>query len=128
MASKQLSRSEAWRRRASTRLARPMAHLKRRLGLVKPAVSSGMGAVANGRGTAFRVWAPHANNVSVAGTFNNWSLWRTPLAQEDNGHWSITVRNAKPGDQYKYVIDNDTCTDCDACTPVCPVEAIKVEE
>jgi len=27
----------------------------------------------------------------------------------------------------KAVIDQDTCTECESCVPVCPVDAIKVE-
>ncbi len=83
---------------------RPLATLKRQFGLVRPATEDGMGALPNGDGVVFRVWAPHAESVFVAGTFNNWSTWRTPLAPEGDGRWSATVRNAGPGDQYKFVI------------------------
>ena len=83
---------------------RPLATLKRQFGLVRPATEDGMGALPNGDGVVFRVWAPHAESVFVAGTFNNWSTWRTPLASEGDGRWSATVRNAGPGDQYKFVI------------------------
>lgn len=83
---------------------RPMAFLKRRLGMVTPASSTGMGATADGDRTSFRVWAPNADSVFVAGAFNNWSTWRTPLVAEGDGCWSVTVRAAKPGDEFKYVI------------------------
>lgn len=65
-----------------------------------------MGAIPFGSGTAFRVWAPFADNVSVAGTFNDWSQTANPLARENNGYWSADVPGAKVGDEYKYVIVN----------------------
>ena len=89
---------------------RPLATLKRQFGLVRPAGEGGMGAVPNGDGVVFRVWAPHAESVFVAGTFNNWSTWRTPLAPEGEGRWSAAVRHAGPGDQYKYVIRRNGAT------------------
>ena len=91
-------------RARSAWIDRPMSFLKRRLGMVTPSALEGMGATANGSGASFRVWAPHADSVSLAGTFNNWSMWRTPLAAEGDGCWSTTVRAASPGDEYKYII------------------------
>jgi 1,4-alpha-glucan branching enzyme len=32
----------------------------------------GMGSILHAQGVAFRVWAPHAQHVSVIGSFNNW--------------------------------------------------------
>ena len=55
-------------------------------------------------GVAFRVWAPFATSVSVAGTFNQWNSSAHPLASEDNGYWSADVAGAAGGDAYKYVI------------------------
>ena len=63
-----------------------------------------MGAIPGAKGVAFRVWAPHAEKVSVTGTFNNWSATATPLAAEKNGCWSSNVSGAKTGDEYKYLI------------------------
>ncbi|MGC9400784.1 MAG: alpha-amylase family glycosyl hydrolase [Anaerolineae bacterium] len=65
-----------------------------------------MGAVPYGEGVAFRVWAPHADAVSVAGTFNNWSKEAHPLAPEGNGYWSADVPEAACGDEYKFVVFN----------------------
>ena len=93
-------------------------------------VHSGMGAIPYEGGAAFRVWAPFASAVHVAGTFNDWSESAHPLAGEGNGYWSIDIAGAKPGDQYKYVISNGTnnpgnvkmvagdLTTAGACSPV----------
>jgi 1,4-alpha-glucan branching enzyme len=67
-----------------------------------------MGAIPYPKGTAFRVWAPHADQVSVAGTFNEWNKTTHPLAREGNGCWSTDVPEAKVGDEYRFVIVNDT--------------------
>ncbi|MGA7965061.1 MAG: alpha-amylase family glycosyl hydrolase [Gammaproteobacteria bacterium] len=64
----------------------------------------GMGAMPGTKGVTFRVWAPHAEEVYVTGTFNDWSETTTPLAKEDNGYWSADVSEAKTGQEYKYFI------------------------
>ena len=65
---------------------------------------SGMGAIPGAKGVTFRVWAPHAENVYLTGTFNDWSEASIPLAREENGCWSTDVPGAKTGDEYKYLI------------------------
>ena len=54
-----------------------------------PSVHLGMGARLYPDATSFRVWAPNADSVSVAGTFNDWSDSHTPLAREHDGCWSV---------------------------------------
>lgn len=76
-----------------------------------PSSRSGMGATPYnmdqpGRGTSFRVWAPNAETVHVAGDFNQWQSNVVKLQSEGNGHWSIDYRNVVPNQQYKYVIRN----------------------
>ncbi|HJR78067.1 MAG TPA: alpha-amylase family glycosyl hydrolase [Nitrospiraceae bacterium] len=63
-----------------------------------------MGAIPYEGGTTFRVWAPFASSVHVAGTFNRWSDSAHTLAGEGNGYWSADVAQAKSGDEYKYVM------------------------
>lgn len=55
-------------------------------------------------GTTFRVWAPNATAVRVAGTFNGWSSTANPLVSEGNGFWSVDVPFAYQNSQYKFVI------------------------
>ncbi len=64
-----------------------------------------MGAIPGARGVTFRVWAPNAKKVYVTGTFNGWSKTSTPLAKEENGHWSVDVSEAKAGAEYRFLID-----------------------
>src|SRR5919106_5572716 len=73
----------------------------------QPSRHAGMGAVLYDGGVAFRVWAPNALSVAVAGDFNGWSAERHPLMPEEGGIWSadveggggagIQVRHRRPG-------------------------------
>lgn len=72
----------------------------------RPAVQVGMGAVPYAGGTAFRVWAPHAERVFVAGDFNEWSPDGAPLAAEANGYWSLNVPGVRVGAKYKFRVIN----------------------
>ncbi len=64
----------------------------------------GMGAICHDQGVFFRVWAPHAESVSVIGTFNEWHGETNWLWREENGYWGINVQNAKAGDEYKFLL------------------------
>jgi len=67
-------------------------------------VRPGMGALPYAGGTTFRVWAPFAKSVCVAGTFNSWHMTANPLTHEGNGYWSADIPEARVGDQYKFVL------------------------
>jgi len=62
------------------------------------------GATPYDGGCRFAVWAPHADAVSVVGTFNDWDSDAHPLTRGQEGVWSGDVRGAKPGDEYRYRI------------------------
>lgn len=66
----------------------------------------GMGALqVNGHGgTAFRVWAPHAESVAVIGSFNGWNASAHPLTREEGGTWFGLVNEAAPGSECRYAI------------------------
>ncbi len=73
---------------------------------LQPAGVPGIGAIIHEGGVSFRVWAPHAERVAVAGDFNDWSKTANTLASEGNGYWSADVAAAKPGQQYRYLLIN----------------------
>lgn len=64
-------------------------------------------ADASGTGVTFRLWAPQATNVTVAGTFNSWSSTAHPLTLEstNTGVWSRDVTSARTNHSYKYVVN-----------------------
>ncbi len=65
-----------------------------------------MGAHRAGKNTVvFRVWAPHAKSVSVAGDFNDWNTAANPLAKLNNeGLWEGFAQGVEQFDAYKYYI------------------------
>jgi 1,4-alpha-glucan branching enzyme len=64
----------------------------------------GMGATPFAGGVTFRVWAPHADGVRVTGTFCDWDQAAHPLAREDGGTWSADIAEARPGDEYRFLV------------------------
>ena len=63
-----------------------------------------VGVVRSKSGFSFRVWAPNASQVYMTGTFNNWS--KEPMLNEEDGYWHLMSKNAKEGQEYKFVIEN----------------------
>ncbi len=61
-----------------------------------------MGAVPGSGGVAFRVWAPHATEVSVIGSFNAWEAAANRMEKEEDGCWHADVPSARVGDQYRF--------------------------
>ena len=64
----------------------------------------GMGSILHAQGVAFRVWAPHAQRVSVIGSFNDWDGTKHPMQAEENGYWYANVAEAHAGDQYRFLL------------------------
>jgi len=61
--------------------------------------------VGNKLNACFRVWAPHAKNVSVVGDFNSWDKNACKMKKLGNsGVWEGNVENVKIYDKYKYCI------------------------
>jgi 1,4-alpha-glucan branching enzyme len=64
----------------------------------------GLGSMPHEGGTAFRVWAPHADAVAVTGSFDGWAGDRHPMEREDGGHWYTDVEGVRPGAEYQFLI------------------------
>ena len=61
-----------------------------------------LGAHPAEQGFTFRVWAPNARAVALAGDFNGWQP--RPMTRLDTGVWETAAENAKVYDAYKYVV------------------------
>lgn len=72
-----------------------------------PTLQAGMGAIPHPAGTTFRVWAPHAEDVAVTGSFNDWNAKTHLLTPETDGYWSTDVPGAQPGDEYRFLLQNN---------------------
>lgn len=71
------------------------------------------------KATEFRLAAPTAKKVSIAGSFNNWGTNDLPAKKDSKGDWSIKV-DLKPGKyEYKFFVDGSWINDrqCTTCVP-----------
>jgi len=93
---------------SSTPLATPLPAstprpLRDQLGAVIQRDKSG-----NAKGTCFRVWAPHAKSLDVVGSFNHWKSGADKMVKDEaSGIWTKDVSDAKPGDQYMFLVNGD---------------------
>ncbi len=56
-------------------------------------------------GVSFAVWAPHAEGVSVVGSFNNWRAAPHQMRRlGGSGVWELFIPELAPGSLYKYEI------------------------
>lgn len=60
------------------------------------------------KGVVFRVWAPHANSVSVVGDFNHWDRFQNRMQRvsTDGSVWELFIPDLKRYDIYKYSIES----------------------
>lgn len=58
-------------------------------------------------GVVFRVWAPTARSVSVAGDFNNWNNEANCMYNIGYGVWEVFVEGVKQFCTYKYCIESE---------------------
>ncbi len=56
------------------------------------------------QGYVFRVWAPHAEEVSVVGDFNHWEEGTHPLSPLGGGIWEGFIPGLERYDVYKYAV------------------------
>lgn len=67
----------------------------------------------------FKLIAPYANSVSIAGDFNNWDTNANQMKKDWKDDWAATL-NLKPGRyEYKFFVDGTWQNDpsCSACVP-----------
>ena len=63
----------------------------------RPAIQAGK------TGWLFQLWAPEADQVSVAGDFNRWDPAAAPMTQDGTGLWKAFLPQPEEGQLYKYV-------------------------
>ncbi len=53
----------------------------------------------------FDLFAPEAQNISLAGDFNGWDISSLPMEKDNQGNWKISV-NLDPGrHEYRFYVD-----------------------
>lgn len=61
-------------------------------------------------GVEFTYYDPSAFSVSLAGSFNNWTLGATPMTKDEEGTWRVVVPLAAGKYEYKFVVNGGTWT------------------
>ena len=67
----------------------------------------------------FKLYAPGAKKVSLAGSFNKWDIKATAAKKDSKGNW-IVKASLKPGKyEYKFFVDGSWVNDprCTSCIP-----------
>lgn len=72
---------------------------------LSPLANYPLGATVVSGGTVFRLWAPYATRVQVAGSWDGWQ-GRTDLVR-NQGYWTGFVSDARAGHEYRFRL-NDT--------------------
>ncbi|HEX9104572.1 MAG TPA: alpha-amylase family glycosyl hydrolase, partial [Polyangia bacterium] len=62
-----------------------------------------LGGTLTPTGATFKVWAPHADAVTVTGDFDAWAATH-PLVKGAGGVWSGDVDGATAGQRYRYIV------------------------
>jgi 1,4-alpha-glucan branching enzyme len=53
----------------------------------------------------FKLYAPDAKTVSVAGQFNNWDAKSKPMKKSKDGTWKLKMKLPRGKCEYKYIVD-----------------------
>lgn len=59
----------------------------------------------------FRLAAPEAQAVSVAGSFNDWDPQSAPLRRDEAGGWSVKLPLPPGRHEYRFVVDGQWISD-----------------
>lgn len=61
--------------------------------------------------TEFKLYAPQAKKVTLAGSFNSWNIKTLTAKKDSQGNW-IAKANLKPGKyEYKFFVDGSWLND-----------------
>ncbi len=70
-----------------------------------------MAVLTGSKPTEFKLYAPQAKRVSLAGSFNNWNTKMLSAKKDSQGNWAAKV-NLKPGrHEYKFFVDGSWLND-----------------
>lgn len=70
-----------------------------------------MARIVRSKPTEFRLYAPQAKRVSLAGSFNNWNTRELSAKKDTQGNWAIKV-SLRPGKyEYKFFVDGSWIND-----------------
>ena len=59
------------------------------------------------RKVVFEFYAPQAKKVELAGTFNKWQPYLTPLKKDRNGKWKAELNLSSGRYEYRFLVDGN---------------------
>ena len=70
-----------------------------------------MAAITKSKPIEFKIYAPQAKRVNLAGNFNNWDTKMLAAKKDSQGNWAAKV-SLKPGKyEYKFFVDGSWLND-----------------
>lgn len=66
----------------------------------------------------FEFYAPQAEDLRIAGTFNNWDATKHRLRKDSNGCWRLALRLKQGRYEYRYLVDGNWENDQRPCACV----------
>jgi len=74
-------------------------------------IKESKGKTAKMRQIEFTFHAPEAEQVYIAGAFNDWNTISMPMQKGEDGTWRITLKLSPGNYEYKYVVDGTWAQD-----------------
>ena len=56
-------------------------------------------------------YAPEAQSLNIAGSFNDWDLEQTPMKKDEAGYWLVSLLLPKGRHEYRFVADGHWFSD-----------------
>lgn len=78
-----------------------------------------MAGIMRAKSAEFKLYAPQAKKVFLAGSFNSWNTKKLSAKKDTKGSWIVSA-SLKPGKhEYKFFVDGSWVNDpgCSACVP-----------
>ncbi|MFH1640830.1 MAG: isoamylase early set domain-containing protein [Candidatus Omnitrophota bacterium] len=78
-----------------------------------------MARIVKTKTTEFKMHAPGARKVSLAGSFNNWDTKKLSAKKDSQGNWKVNVGLKTGRHEYKFFVDGTWANDpnCASCVP-----------
>jgi 1,4-alpha-glucan branching enzyme len=87
--------------------------------IVKKKIGKVVSKVIRAKPTTFKLFAPQARKVCLAGSFNNWNTDLLTAKKDVRGNWQVKI-SLKPGKyEYKFFVDGSWLND-PSCTSYAP--------
>ncbi|MDD2688605.1 MAG: glycogen-binding domain-containing protein [Candidatus Omnitrophica bacterium] len=70
-----------------------------------------MARIAAAKTAEFKLYAPQAKRVSLAGSFNNWNTRTLSAKKDSSGNWTVKAKLTPGRHEYKFIVDGSWMND-----------------